>query len=136
MRASQSINFGDLVVEVAARCILLKHTVKLNGPNTTYYLYIHVHVFFFPIPFILLALLLSLPLSRDSDPGSYGRLFPLLTTVRALHFYREKIAALSSLVDSRRTAPTHARCSQQLIFLYFCKRVQNLTVGFELQDEH
>ena len=35
MRASQSINFGDLVVEVAARCILLKHTVKLNGPNNS-----------------------------------------------------------------------------------------------------
>ena len=27
---------------------------------------------------------------------------PLPTTVRALHFYREKISALSSLVDSRR----------------------------------
>ena len=32
---------------------------------------------------------------------------PLLTTVRALHFYREKTPALSSLVDSRRMTPTH-----------------------------
>ena len=34
--------------------------------------------------------------------------------VRALHSYREKISALSSLVDLRRTVPTHARRSQQL----------------------
>ena len=41
---------------------------------------------------------------------------PLPTTVRALHFYRDKISALSSLVDLRRTAVlTHARRSQQLI---------------------
>ena len=45
---------------------------------------------------------------------------PLPTTVRALYFYREKISALSSLVDSRRIALTHARRSQQLILFYFC----------------
>ena len=47
---------------------------------------------------------------------------PLPTTVRALHFFRDKISALSSLVDSRRIVLTHAlnRCSQQLIlFLFF-----------------
>ena len=48
---------------------------------------------------------------------------PLPTTVRALHFYRKKISALSSLVDSRRIVPTHARRSQQLI-LSFCKKNQ------------
>ena len=53
--------------------------------------------------------------------GSRSRLFsPLSSTVRALHFYREKISALSSLVDSRRVVLTHARRTQQLIlFLLF-----------------
>ena len=36
---------------------------------------------------------------------------PLPTTVRALHFFREKTSALSSLVDSRRIVPTHATVS-------------------------
>ena len=43
---------------------------------------------------------------------------PLPTTVRAFHFYREKISALSSLVDSRRIVLTHARRSQQLILFF------------------
>ena len=76
----------------------------------------------FSIPFIIFALLFSLPPinSRNSDPGSHSRLFSLPTTVRALHFYREKISALFSLVDSRRIVLTHARRSQQLIlFLFF-----------------
>ena len=54
-----------------------------------------------------------------------GSCSPLPTTVRALHFYREKISGLSSLVDSRRIVLAHARRSQQLIHLfiyfYFCK---------------
>ena len=45
---------------------------------------------------------------------------PLPTTVRVLHFCREKISALSSLVDSRRYVLTHARRSQQLILCVFC----------------
>ena len=54
----------------------------------------------------MFALLFSLPPSSNSDPGSHSRLFsPLPTTVRALHFYREKISELSSLVDSRRIVP-------------------------------
>ena len=44
---------------------------------------------------------------------------PLPTTVRALHFYREKISARCSLVDSRRIVLTHARRSQQLIIFSF-----------------
>ena len=49
--------------------------------------------FFFSIPCTIFALLFSLPPSK-SNPGSRGRLFSLLpTTVRALHFYREKISA-------------------------------------------
>ena len=46
---------------------------------------------------------------------------PLPTTVRALHFYREKISALSSLVDSRRIVLAHARRSQQLTLFTFFK---------------
>ena len=42
-----------------------------------------------------------------------------LRTVRALHFCREEISALSSLVDSRRIVLTHARRSQQLLFMPF-----------------
>ena len=41
-----------------------------------------------------------------------GSFSPLTATVRALNFYR-KISALSSLVDSRRIASTHAKRSQQ-----------------------
>ena len=62
---------------------------------------------------------------------------PLPTTVRAFHFYREKISALSSLVDSRRIVLTHVRRSQQLILFYFCKSSRNFaTAGFELTDQH
>ena len=44
----------------------------------------------------------SLPPSRNSDPGSHSRLFsPLPSTVCALLCSREKISALSSLVDSQ-----------------------------------
>ena len=64
--------------------------------------------FFFPMPFIMFALLFSLPPSRSSDPGSHSRLFPPLpTTVRALHFYRAKISALSSLVRYTSTHHTY-----------------------------
>ena len=42
---------------------------------------------------------------------------PVHATVRALHFFREKILAPSSLVDSRRIVLTHARRSQQLVIL-------------------
>ena len=53
-----------------------------------------------------------------------GSSAPLPTTVRALHFFREKTSALSSLVDSRRIVLTHARRSQPFILLFiylFCK---------------
>ena len=66
---------------------------------------------------ILFVLLFSLPPGRNSDPGSHSRLFSLPTPVRALHFYREKTSALSSLVDSRRIVLTHARRSRQLILV-------------------
>ena len=53
---------------------------------------IYSQVYFFPShiitsPFCILSLLRS----RNSDAGSHSRLFsPLPTTVRALHFYRER----------------------------------------------
>ena len=76
------------------------------------------HVPFFPIPNLLPCPFLR-P-SRNSDPGSHCWLFsPLPATVRALNFYREKTSAFSSLVDLRRTAPTHARRSRLLMTFRF-----------------
>ena len=65
-----------------------------------------ISVCFF-IQFIVFALLFLSLLVVTQIRGhilfSFGcrRLFPLPTTARALHFYRKKISALSSLVDSR-----------------------------------
>ena len=50
---------------------------------------------------------------------------PLPTTVGALHFYREKISALSSLVDTRRIVLTHARRSQLAVDPFFFFSSQN-----------
>ena len=66
----------------------------------------------FSIPFMTFALLVLLLYSRSSDPGSHCRSFSPLPSrdlaLLALHFYREKLSALPSLVDSRRIVPTHA----------------------------
>ena len=110
-----------------------------------YYTWGIYFLIFFSIPYCCItyyqvssALLFSLPPSRNSDPESHSRLFsPLPTMVRALHFHREKIPALCSLVDSRRIVPTHATRSQQLILFFspcfylsyfLCKQIQNLTI--------
>ena len=53
---------------------------------------------------------------RDHIAGSSS---PLPTTVRDLHFYREKISVIFSLVDSRRIVLAHAKRSQQLILFFF-----------------
>ena len=76
--------------------------------------------FFFPShllssPFCSLSLLVVTQI-RGHIAGSFP---PLPTTVRALHFYRESISALCSLVDSCRIVLTHARRSQQLILFCF-----------------
>ena len=76
--------------------------------------------FFFPsnllsLPFYSLSLLVVTQIWGHIAGSSP----PLPTTVRALHFYLEKISALSSLVDSRRIVLTHARRSQQLILFFF-----------------
>ena len=80
--------------------------------------------FFFPHPVYYLRL--SIPYlvspSRNSDPGPHCRLFsPPTHDGSCLAFFREKISALSSLVDSHRIVVTHARRSQQLILFFSCK---------------
>ena len=51
-----------------------------------------VFFFFFLIPFIIFAHLLSLLPTRNSDPGSQSRHFPLPSRYgTCFHFYREKI---------------------------------------------
>ena len=86
----------------------------------------HFFNFYFPSPspFVILALLFLSPSYglivvtqiRGHIAGSFSP--SPLRTVRALHFYREKISALSSLVDSRRIVLTRARRSQQLILFF------------------
>ena len=83
----------------------------------------------FPIPLILFALLFSLHPSSSSDPGSRSRLSyppppsPLLA-VRALPFYREKTAALSSLADSRLLVPTYEGALSNWSLFIFASKVQ------------
>ena len=71
----------------------------------------YIYQVFIFIPFIIFALLFSsllvVPQIRGHAAGSSPPL-PTTRTVRALHFYREKISAVSSLVDSRRIVLTHA----------------------------
>ena len=62
--------------------------------------------------------------SSDPDSGPQRLLSPLPTTVRAWRLYREKTAALSSLVDSRLIMPTsilypHAAKALSVIGLFF-----------------
>ena len=82
---------------------------------------------FFPIPFIVLLIFLSLVVAqfRGHIAGPSPR---LPTTVRALHFYREKISAIFSIVGSRRIVLTHARRSQQLILFLFFSQINSKSV--------
>ena len=88
------------------------------------------------IAFIVFALLFSLPpSSRNSDLGPRSRL------VGPPPHYGSCLAFLSpedfsSFFPRRLASNTHARHSQQLIFLSFTKRFRNLTTaGFVLQDQ-
>ena len=80
----------------------------------------------FPSCFMVVALIFSLPPSRNSDPGLHSSRpsSPLTTAVRALEgiFIARKTSALSSLVDSRRTAPLPAlrALSGWFHFSYVC----------------
>ena len=78
--------------------------------------------YYFSIPLTFFSLLFSLPASRSLDLRFFSS--PLPTTLRALHVYRENTSALSSLAESRRITPTHARRSQQLIPFCFCKEMK------------
>ena len=89
----------------------------INNKNFAFFL------FFFPILFIIFRLFsLSLLVITQLRGHIAGSSPPSpLRTVRALHSYRAKISALSSLVDSRPIVPTHAtvyRRSQQSILLF------------------
>ena len=98
----------------------LNNCMRLHGMSRALCIY-QVYSIYIPIHSLSSPFFFSLPPSRNSDTGSHSRLFsPLATTVRALHFYCEKISALSSLVDSRRIV-TRARRSQQLILLFFLR---------------
>ena len=78
--------------------------------------------FFSPRPiYYLRPSVLSLLVVTQTRGHIAGSSLPLPTTVCPLHFYREEISALSSLVDSRPTVPSHARRSQQLVPFYFRK---------------
>ena len=90
-------------------CHTIYHLIPTLVGNGIKY---HFFSFFFPSyllssPFCSLSLLVVTQ-TRSHIAGSFP---PIPTTVRALHFYREKISALSSLVDSRRNVLTHARRS-------------------------
>ena len=101
------------------------------------FLFLFSFFFFFHPIYYLRPYSLSLLVVTQIRGHIAGSSPPLPTAVRALHFYREKISALSSLVDSRRIMLTHARRSQQLILLHLCQQNQNLaTTGFELTDQH
>ena len=77
------------------------------------YLYTYT---FFPIPLLYSPFYsLSLLVVTQIRGHMAGSSPPLPSTVRALHFYREKISSLSSLVDPRRIVLTHARRSQLLL---------------------
>ena len=91
-----------------------------SNPGTSFLFFSFFFLLFFFIPFILSSPLYPLSLLVVTQiRGHIAGSSPLLpATVRDLHFYREKISALSSLVDSRRIVLTHARRSQQLILIY------------------
>ena len=98
--------------------------VPVFGPKRARYTcYWTLPVFFCPVPCNIFALLFSFPPIDKSIAQIRGHTTgsspPSLTTARALHFYRERISILSSVVNSRRIAPTHARRSQHLIVFYF-----------------
>ena len=67
---------------------------------------------------------LSLPVVTQIRGQITGSSPSLSTTVRALHFYRDKISALSSLVDSRRIVLTHARRSAVDPFFIFANKFE------------
>ena len=68
----------------------------LQFPFFSFSFFLFFHPIYYLRPSILSLSLLVVTQIRGHIAGSSP---PLPTTVRALHFYREKISALSSLVD-------------------------------------
>ena len=98
----------------AQRLIYRRRGVRaLGGPC--------LFTFLHPIYYICPSFSPSLLVVTQIRGHTAGSCPPLPTRVRALHSYLENISALSSLVDSRRVVHTHARRSQQLLILLFCK---------------
>ena len=100
---------------------------KRSYSQLTFFNFFYKHTWYqvyFSIPFILSSPFYSLSLLVVTQIRGHiaGSSPPLPTTGRALHFYREKISALSSLVDSRRIVLTHARRSRQLILFSFLQK--------------
>ena len=81
----------------------------------------------------------SLP-SRNSGPGALGKLFSLLSTVRAFFFIarrRQPILPSATLIDLARTH-TLLGAVDSVLFIFFAHKVQvkSLTyVGFKLQNQ-
>ena len=97
--------------------------------------------FFFPSRLFSSPFFFSIPPSHKSDSGPNSRIFsPFPTAVCALHFYREKIAALTSLADARRDVRTHAtKCFQRLIPFLVCNvklSIDNHVLGLAHKKKH
>ena len=76
--------------------------------------FLHCFCICFPVPFAVSILLFSIPPINTlvvSQNHLAGCSLPphLPTTNRALHLDRQKISALSSVVDQHRVTPTHRR---------------------------
>ena len=103
----------------------LQQTQQLNGSNRATSKHVPVCIGLV-IPFIIFALSILSPLVVTQIRGhTAGSSPPLPTTVRFVlctFIARRLHSALSSLVDSRRTAPTHDWRSQQLVLSNFAKK--------------
>ena len=95
------------------------HMVRQSVDRIPCFSFFFIH----PMHYIRPSFSLSLLVVTQTRGRIDGRLFsPLPTTARALHFYRDKTSILSSLVDSRRIAPTYARRSQWLMLFIIAVR--------------
>ena len=105
----------------------LKPPCSLHVIPSIHYLFAIASTFFFSPSHLLSSPFYSLSLLVVTQMRGHiaGSSHPLPTTGCALHYYREKISALSSLVDSCRIALTHARRSQQLILFCFANKLKS-----------
>ena len=119
-RSSRRVYTFFFLAKVFWRVGFLNRWNTQHLTNVAFFVFVFSNHFFsssqlFSSPLCPLSLLVVVTQIRGHIAGSSP---PLPTTVRALHFYRENISALSSLVDSRRIVLTDARRSQQLILFF------------------